>query len=797
MSFDPSLLRPAAVNSATGNRVWTYISTTDDLATIKADDYFQTSTTSLAIGDIVIISGTDGVDTVGMGSIGSGGGFIIAGSSTGGTVVRADEVTIDPALPDIGGSAVPADVQAALENVYNRLNLKVQNFANIGSGTSVAATVDTSDPTSRKLVFRRIQAGPGIIVQEQGDSVLITNSAPDIPLQAGTGIDITDLGGTLEIATGTGTGGGGGGSGGGGTGGGGGGTSPNIPPVPSDLEFDTGIRLLFVTNSGGVPKNGLTPTSTFTTIQAALNSAQDGDVILVKAGKYRERPSLTNFAGTSTKRLWIVAEDRGQAIISDLFAGADDGTTSWTDQGGGVYSVVHGRPYIGSHNGDFLMYYKTESDLRAATVEGVNKPQYGIAHDGTNLYVKLRGGINPNGVSIQITETDGRDTVTFTNCDNVIFDGFVVEGAGDARAIQADSNCDNLIVRNCIFTHSRFGVRAPSNCIIDWCEIRYIGAARWQKEIRQLDGATSTGAFTLVKDYYNAAFKGGNSGNALLEGAIDNGQSTAAQNVTISHCLITEVFDGSRLGVSENSECFRTVFLACLDDGVQLEDSGVATDSAPMEVHDCRFIDCFSSVSHQGSLINGNQFVYRNIFEVQDTELMHPSFFIKTVKAPPAAAIQYYHNLFINRTDIGNDGFGQSKSVWFPFSNGNAFEIANFYNNIVVFEDRLDNVTTNPTSRENNVLVAPASNSTVQGTNGVFAGTSIAALKFNSDFSLQTGSPAIGAGRSLISGHPDSRTTNSDVGPFPFGETPGDDWPRPTVTTFDFNPPTQWPRPGP
>ena len=545
-----------------------------------------------------------------------------------------------------------------------------------------------------------------------------------------------------------------------------------------------------------MPKDGLVPDLTFTTIQSALDAAQDGDVILVKAGKYRERPSLTNFAGTSGKRLWIVAEDRGQAVISDLFAGADDGTANWSDEGGGVFSVVHQRPYIGSHAGDFLMYYKTEADLRAATVQGVNKPQYGIAHDGTKLYVKLRSGVNPNGVSIQITETDGRDLFRLTNADNVIIDGFVIEGAGDARAIQADANCANLVVRNCVFTHSRFGVRAPSNCIIDWCEYRYIGAAKWQKEIRQLDGASSNGAFELVKNYYNAAFKGGNAGNALLEGAIDNGQSTAAQNVTISNCLITEVFDGSRLGVSENSQCFSTVFLGCLDDGIQLEDSGVATDSAPIEVHDCRFVDCFSSVSHQGSLINGNQFVYRNVFEVRDTSLMHPSFFIKTVKAPPAATIHYYHNLFIGKSDIANDGFGQSKSLWFPFSTGNAFEIENFYNNIVIFEDRLDNVTTNPVTRQNNVLVAPASNSTVQGTNGVFAGTSAADMKLGSDFSLQAGSPAIGAGRPLLPGHPDSGASNNDCGPFPFGVSPGPDWPRSETTAFDTSIPQQWPQPG-
>jgi hypothetical protein len=457
------------------------------------------------------------------------------------------------------------------------------------------------------------------------------------------------------------------------------------------------------------------------------------------------------------------------------------------NEGGGVFSRAGSDTYIGSHNDDFLMRYNSEADLRAGTVNGVVKPQYGLAFQSGRVYVRLRGNVNPNGQKVKIPQTTGRSLLTLTNCDNMIVDGFVFEGAGQGRGVSTDSGCSNFTIRNCTSRLAKFLAVCQNATIMEWCDYGYTGFGKWAREIRQLNGADSMGTFTLVKEYYTTG------GNAHLEGGINNHGSTPNSNVIVQRCLIGPCFDGARGDVLD-SEFRENVFFQCIDDGIQCERSTTNSNGDGIEVHDNRFVDCFFSVSHQEALLTGTQHVYRNVMDVEDTVLMHPAGHLKMIKTNAAAQIFYYHNLIRNLTGLGNDGFGVNKWVWFDFANGTASTIRRFFNNIIIYPDRLDNgAGPNPVIVENNVLVAPSANGNFTGTNGVYAGDDESDMRLASDYALTSASPAVGAGRSLPGGLPDSRDDNTDAGPFPLGVTPGNDWPRPRTQTFDLNPPSRWP----
>lgn len=755
MTFEAANLHPVGRNPQTGNIVWYYVSTVDAIAALTAVDYFTALNTGLALQDVILAVGTDGIATLAVQAIDAGDSGV---TTSGGTVTPLDVIIDGPILPDIGGTATPTNLQGALERIHNRLNLKVQNGINLGTGVPVFVGVDTSDPSSRIMRFRQLVAGSGITLDIQNDAIVIN----------------ADGGGT--------------------PGGGGGGTNGSkIPAPPGDLGFTNGGRLVYVTaNLGENPIGNETATVKFTTIQAALNAAQANDVILVRSGVTRGSFPLTlsNFGGP----LWIVAEERGQARISSLWPEPDQSAQNfWTNDGDGVFFASHPRPYIGSHNNDFLMYFKTEGDLRATSVDGVTKPRYGLAFvpSENRVYVRLRNDVNPNGQQIKITDSFTRTIFDFNNCDNVIVDGFVIEGSGNTPAIEYDENCTGVLVRNCVFTHGRHGVRLPDNSVVDTCEYRHTGFGDWAAEVLALDGKSNNGVFTLAKNYYNATVIGGGSGDALLEGSIDIGPVNAQTGLVFDKCLLGPAFDGCRIGNYNNSELRNSVMLQCRDDGFQNESFRSTHQSSGNQIHDCRFVDCFVGGSHQGGSISGVAQVYRNVFENRDARFFHNILYIlKTLSTPGAASMNYYHNTFINFSDPG----ASNQFVWYDFSNGTANRIINFLNNIVIYPGSLTNGSgPNPQVRASNALVAPSSNGTIQGSGGVFAGTSEGDMGLGSDLALLAGSPAVGIGTTLPGGLPDSRSgagVNDDAGAFPLGEAVGANWPRERTTTFDLNPPS-------
>ena len=376
--------------------------------------------------------------------------------------------------------------------------------------------------------------------------------------------------------------------------------------------------------------DGSSPDANFTNIQAAVDDARPGDVVTVAAGVCRDRPHISEKLGTSARPIWLVAEQRGTVILSDCWKEAEEGRTEWTDDGDGVYyaSYRH-RPYIGEHDGDFLMAYLSKEDLKASSISAysaiarekrtIKKPPYGFAFvpSENRVYLRLRHGVDPNGQSIKLTSRFARATVVAERCRHLIIDGFVIEGAGNTQAVHFDDASSHVTVRNCVFQLVRHGVRCPSKTMLETCTYRYVGFDRWTRDLFALDGTEDNGVFVLVKGYYHADAVGkGKRANALLEGSLDFGRDIAppATDVVIDRCLIGPAFDGSRIGEFSNSEIKNTVFIECRDDGFPNEGPKKRLSANNNRIHDCRFINCYHDSSHQKHAA-GNAFVYRNVIE--------------------------------------------------------------------------------------------------------------------------------------------------------------------------------------
>ncbi len=585
----------------------------------------------------------------------------------------------------------------------------------------------------------------------------------------------------------------------------------------SSLGFNTGLRRLHVSPHLAAPIDGSRPGATFGTIQEALDVARPGDVVTVAAGVFRERPVLRDIAGTRTLPIWICAETRGSVSLSDTWEEAETGHLQWTDAGGGVfYAPLNDRPYMGEHNGDFLMAYLSADDLRADEItaysaisgkdERIAKPPYGFAYvpEEGRVYVKLRNGLNPNGQSVKLTRSFGRTTFDISRSSHVILDGFQFEGAGNTTAVTFDDDCRDVTVRNSVFRLARHGVRCPSGTILDTCTYEYVGFDRWTRELFALDGAKDNGVFVLAKGYYNAEAVGmGGKGNALLEGSLDFGYNfeSPQTGILIDRCMIGPCFDGSRIGEFNDSAIRNTVFYACRDDGFQNE-GPKGKPSANNRVHDCRFVNCYHDGSHQGSGIKGHAYVYRNLIEWNDPAMAIPhNFSIKMIRTSKDAEVYYYHNTWI--LDYGSEIAG-SVNIWADFGgpNSTAGEISGFLNNVVVVPHGLsDGSGANPSWIAGNAVASSTAEAAgfLTSNGGVYAGSSSSDMGLNADASLRQDSPARSIAQAMPDHLPDSRLSPDarlDAGAFPFGERPGPHWPRPMSVIFSDEPPSRWTSPG-
>lgn len=158
MAFDVDLLRPIGVNASAGSTIWYYSTLVDTLSTIFGTGYFNTANSSMLVPDIIIIRGTDGVSLASVASI-DGSNDVTLDLFDEFTIPDADEIPVnDTSSLDAGGTVPSAgsSILTFLEYLTTRRNLCVVGGSSVGTGNTILNGTDDTDPTSRRIEFRRI-----------------------------------------------------------------------------------------------------------------------------------------------------------------------------------------------------------------------------------------------------------------------------------------------------------------------------------------------------------------------------------------------------------------------------------------------------------------------------------------------------------------------------------------------------------------------------------------------------------------------------------------------------------------
>ena len=576
----------------------------------------------------------------------------------------------------------------------------------------------------------------------------------------------------------------------------------NRPAIPADLGFDSGSRRVFVNGATGSDSNdGLSSGTAKETIQGGVNIAQAGDVITVADGTYAPW-ALSNVSGTASERIWLVAENRGQVIVSNMWAAALAGTEVWADEGGGTWSATHGNFYVGSYDpGDgakMLFHFDSQASLEATTVEGIDHPGYGLAHETGTVYIRLPGGADPNNETIYITDSETQILADFNNCDYWIIDGFVFQGAGTTWAIDFDSSSESPIIRNCVAEYSRGLARIPDNTLMEWCEYTFPGQDRYIVDLIVLNGDTSSGFFDLVKDHYASG------GNALLEGGMYETSSNPSENCEFRYCYIHEVFDGERAGCCNNSKSHHNRYERNADNDVEFEHFASTSPAENLEHYCCLHLDPYDApLSHQDATaaqdMRGPHYIYRNVVSFTLAR-SHPFALIKNRRLHPTlfTEIAYYHN-WLERGDGSSSGFGTIEWIWWDANDADQnSDFITLQNNIIIAEGGITESAGDDPVSLNNALVNTGDYAAARGTNGIYLGTSRDDVVATPNFTLKPDSPVRRLASAVDPAWPDNSdlagisNAADDIGCFPYGYQPGKDWPRPGERLFDTNPPAAW-----
>ena len=113
--------------------------------------------------------------------------------------LQADEVEADLTALGAGGTPPDPDVQAALDYIVSRLNLKLQSVSNEGSGTGLFDGIDATDPTDRTLQLRSIAGANG----EEFIDVTLNGSTIDLTATVALLRDIASVGAGASLVNNT------------------------------------------------------------------------------------------------------------------------------------------------------------------------------------------------------------------------------------------------------------------------------------------------------------------------------------------------------------------------------------------------------------------------------------------------------------------------------------------------------------------------------------------------------------------------------------------------------------------
>ncbi len=181
-----------------------------------------------------------------------------------------------------------------------------------------------------------------------------------------------------------------------------------------------------------------------------LSQAQAGEQVILRGGVYYQGELDLPRSGMAGAPV-VVRGNPGETAILD---GGDPATFTWTAQGGGVYyaSVNAPDPHLVMADGQRLLPYQSLSDLQNLVWDTP-----GFYAEGTDLYVRLAGDVDPNGAAMVVT----RYNYAFYVEQNYIYFlnlTFRHYGQGSyAKAIYFNNASDNL-VQGCTFAVNDLGI---------------------------------------------------------------------------------------------------------------------------------------------------------------------------------------------------------------------------------------------------------------------------------------------------------------------------------------------------
>ena len=360
-------------------------------------------------------------------------------------------------------------------------------------------------------------------------------------------------------------------------------------------------RTVYVDGQRGSNRNhGLSPDQPVATIQRGAKIVRGGDLMIVRAGTYYENIELNALGSSADQPVWILAQPRGSVTISGMWKAAATGRVRWKPEGAGIYSARHGPVLFGAYNDTFLFRFRSlKKDLMIGWADQVQMrmPLHGFAVQKRRLYVRLPGGVDPNGQSLRFSpptwgESGRTSVIKIHQSPHVILDGFRIEGSG-TYCVRIGRESHHATIRNTVFAYCRYGAQLPDHSVIEWSEYTYPGFRDFSEQVRQLNGHTLR-TFDLVKNYQPAWLEGGI--------ATSYGKDHASKHCEFRYNFLHETFDGERLGDFEASASHHNVYLYNYDNHIELE-TWAGHGSRNLRVHH----SLFSRLTKRSHFSSGNQ----------------------------------------------------------------------------------------------------------------------------------------------------------------------------------------------
>ena len=192
-------------------------------------------------------------------------------------------------------------------------------------------------------------------------------------------------------------------------------------------------------------------------LQQAITSAGPGEEVVLRGGVYYTGNIWFPWTGTAQAPI-VVRNYQGETPILD---GADPQDFQWTHVGGGVYKTTVNAvgPNTVAANGARLYPYETLADLQNL-IWGLA----GLYADGTELYVRLDGDVDPNNADMIVSRfAQGFDVER----DHIAIRGLTFRhyGAlGSVGTAMSIYNASHLLVQNCVFFMNHVSMTMRSNC---------------------------------------------------------------------------------------------------------------------------------------------------------------------------------------------------------------------------------------------------------------------------------------------------------------------------------------------